>query len=522
MASDTKSIDTKPIQMNVGAVETPPETSRGLSRETRLGMAVAGSFAVLVGSVFGVKQIVGVDRQSGPAAAAQVTLTDEKIVIQAPAPAFSSDPNNIKVDLTGIDMPKIPVVDTARIDPYAAIKVDLSGIDMPKMPIIDTTKAEPQSLTPRKEKLKFEVKDDFNAPTTKAGGLTLAKFEETKKIELTQKFDVPPPLPTLPASGSQTELAPITVPKIELKPIQTESPAINTSAVDLSMPPVPAMEPVKRPEQATLEINVTVPKLQDFSTPPAPFKTNPQELPKMEPPLKVEVPPLNVGEATIKPMNNPPVLQPMARSGDGDPARIDLESVKPKGDTPRTTIMIPATMENREPRTIPVVTAVRRNAKDFDEDLHEPKPGDNYAMISKKYYDDAGYAAALAEYNKSNPTNNKMVRIPPLWVLEQNHAKAMPVGNIRTTSMTAPANDRRDNAPPPPNAESREESKSSPFNGMRVYTVARPGETLRSIAQNQLGNANAWKSVKDYNISVDENAELSPGTKLYMPPGARE
>ncbi len=507
MASDSKAIEMKP-QPEPSA----KEPRSGLSRETRLGMAVAGSFAVLVGGVFGVKQITGLGTDKSAISSEQVKLTDEHAVVNVPSPAFPEDPNAIKIDMTGLSIPAMPKKE------------------------VETAKSETLSLLPKMEMPSFDIPkvDNFNGvpqPTAKPTGISLAKFEEPKSIE-------PPMIPLPGGSGieaSKIEIPKMEIPKLDLKPIEPEksdSTLPKMPSFEISKPESPESKPNGTPAPVTNllptapEIKLAVPKI-DLNAPPVEeikINSDPNRpaLPKMEPPKKdpinLEPAPINTGEGTITPRNTQPNFQPTSRSSEPDPFKIEMKNVEPQVEAPptRTTSSVPAmTMENREPRTIPVVTAVGRSAKDYDEDLHEAKPGDNYAMISKKYYDDANFGTALAEYNRTNPTNNKAIRIPPLWVLEQNHAKAMPASNIRTTSMTAPANDRRDSAPP--SADNREETKSSPFNGMRVYTVQRAGETLRSIAQNQLGNANYWKSLKDYNISVDENSELAPGTKLYLP-----
>lgn len=199
-----------------------------------------------------------------------------------------------------------------------------------------------------------------------------------------------------------------------------------------------------------------------------------------------------------------------------------MESSEIKPEPSRTTIKVPArTMENREPGTVPTSSATRSTNRDYDEDWHDIKADDSYAAISKKYYDDASYAKALQAYNEANPSSDrKKLRIPPIWVLEQNHGKFVPVSNIKTTSLTTPASDRRDLSPPP-SVDNRDEKSNSndPFASLRVYTVQGNGETLKDIARRVLGNESAWQSIKKYNISVNESSELPVGTKLYMPPG---
>ena len=56
----------------------------------------------------------------------------------------------------------------------------------------------------------------------------------------------------------------------------------------------------------------------------------------------------------------------------------------------------------------------------YDEDWHAQREGDTYAIISKEYYKTVDYSAALEAYNKERKkSGERIVRVPPTWVLEE-------------------------------------------------------------------------------------------------------
>ena len=64
---------------------------------------------------------------------------------------------------------------------------------------------------------------------------------------------------------------------------------------------------------------------------------------------------------------------------------------------------------------------------DFDVDLYYPKAGDTYESISRQYYRDARYAAALRQYNRGVELDRgTQVQLPPMYVLRQGTQAAAP------------------------------------------------------------------------------------------------
>ena len=99
------------------------------------------------------------------------------------------------------------------------------------------------------------------------------------------------------------------------------------------------------------------------------------------------------------------------------------------------------------PEIRPVVGEVVRT--DYDVDLHELKQNETYDSISKQYYQDVRYAAALREFNlrRSDPSRGSVVHIPPIYVLKKSYPSL--IGPPRPTTTTPPAAPASRNDMPP-------------------------------------------------------------------------
>src|SRR6185437_6794301 len=92
------------------------------------------------------------------------------------------------------------------------------------------------------------------------------------------------------------------------------------------------------------------------------------------------------------------------------------------------------------PEVKPAVTTDRAAQTSFDVDLYEPKPADTYATISKNFYSDAKYAAALQEYNGRKTVQSlSRVDLPPINVLKQRYPQL--IGTAPTATPPAKAGD---------------------------------------------------------------------------------
>ena len=135
--------------------------------------------------------------------------------------------------------------------------------------------------------------------------------------------------------------------------------------------------------------------------------------------------------------------------------------------------------------------------------MHSASPNDNYKTISKRYYEDEGYAAALEAYNRDNPANGRYVRIPPIEVLLKLYPKVRAKAPLRATSGNTPASLSLQSEGNPMPVAAREDP---------VYAVADGGETLRDIAQKTLGSGEYWRIIYDLNSSLNPAEKLPPGT----------
>src|SRR5205085_512778 len=68
----------------------------------------------------------------------------------------------------------------------------------------------------------------------------------------------------------------------------------------------------------------------------------------------------------------------------------------------------------------PAGAADRPPSTSFDVDLYEPRAGDTYESISREYYNDPRYAAALRAFNNNRPLQGGVqVEVPPMGVLRK-------------------------------------------------------------------------------------------------------
>lgn len=494
MAAD----NTKPTEKKPDA--KPADKAAGLSRETKLGLAVAGSFAALVGGVFGVKGFIKpADRPNADAEKVLATLRSD---FEKPKAAEVREP-------LGITPGRLPEdIQEGKIGVRTDFKKPNDDMGLP-----DLTSSKGKTVEGSGLPELASTGKPVEVPSFDLGLPPLTPVDKTPDV-----FKAPPVDPDIKLAGFQdppkstTELPPLGGAKeaakggIELPPLSLpDSPKSEGAG---SLKPI-----AKQPEGGMPEIKLEAPKLGDEpkagSLSIKPIKkdegTGLPDLKGLENDVPIKVDPRG-GTGTIQP------IKPIGNGNDTIDIKLDTA---PKTDNSRGLGNVPVrTMENREPRGIPVEPSTRRavGGTDFDEDIHQTKQGDNYELIAKKYYEDAGLGRALYEYNAANPTNNGSVRVPPIWVLEQKHAKAIPATNIRTTSMTK-------DAEAPPRSEG---GRDNPFRGLPVYTVQGTDETLKDIARRTLGRAESWQQIKQLNISVSETDPLPPGTKLYMPTGYRD
>ncbi|MBX9579790.1 MAG: hypothetical protein K2X87_05730, partial [Gemmataceae bacterium] len=144
----------------------------------------------------------------------------------------------------------------------------------------------------------------------------------------------------------------------------------------------------------------------------------------------------------------------------------------------------------------------------FDVDVYYPKPGDRYEAVSREFYADGRFAAALQAYNRNRQlVPDQPVDVPPVHVLK----KQFP----QLTGGTVPVGTR---AGLPAAGEWQSGAAADPFRASRPrsYTVPAGGTTMRVVARDALGDASRWQEVYDLNPSYAPN-QVPEGATLRLP-----
>jgi hypothetical protein len=338
------------------------------------------------------------------------------------------------------------------------------------------------------------------------------------------------PVPSLPAgaevrqAGGDLPLPAVDVPKpaveapkapaAEAKPI--DAPKLTPPAIDsipkpadppvkLDIPPInvvqaggPVDPPAAVPAAPKLDIPApTAPTIPSVTTPTPEVKpaAPPPALPKAEPK------PLEMGGPLPKPTETPAAVTPLPAIDVVKPSPVAAEPPKPE----------PAAPPPTRPAELPIVKAAGTAdakaspaATDYDEDLHAPERGDTYAAVSRRYYGDERYAAALQAYNQSaRVADLKLVKVPPIQVLRKGYAAYLgrPAGG-------------EEPAPKPAAAVPA-------AGGRKTWTVPAGGQTMKQVAAAAFGDENLWGVVFDHNRGLYPDRVIPAGTRLTLPPDAR-
>lgn len=165
----------------------------------------------------------------------------------------------------------------------------------------------------------------------------------------------------------------------------------------------------------------------------------------------------------------------------------------------------PLTIEYTKPAgVVPERTATTT----FDVDLYEPTKIDTYSTISKEFYNDAKYAAALAEYNGRRALQGGVrVEVPPIHVLKRRYPQL--VGAVVPASISVPAKD--------PWGPSTEGTPAFRPTAPRTFTVPTGGLRMAEIARVTLGSPTKWSDIYDLNPQLSPSDLLPAGTVVKIP-----
>jgi hypothetical protein len=173
---------------------------------------------------------------------------------------------------------------------------------------------------------------------------------------------------------------------------------------------------------------------------------------------------------------------------------------------------------------VPARPAAAPRVESFDEETYRPRTEDNFASISKRFYQSDKYGQALLLFNREHPRATEALRrdppdltgqavyVPPIHILEKRH------GNVIEgyTPQTSPAplareTPRRDSTAP-----------SGVGTGTAItYQVSPNGETMMEIARTRLGNGERWRDIDKLNPGWRPDYPIPGGTTLRLPADPR-
>lgn len=154
--------------------------------------------------------------------------------------------------------------------------------------------------------------------------------------------------------------------------------------------------------------------------------------------------------------------------------------------------------------TVPMTTETPRR----EDGTYEVQPNDNYWIISQKLYGTGAYFRALAEHNRSKTVRvdrlqpGLAIAAPPVPQLEQSYPDLCPKPNRREAVRNRAA-----------------AVTTASFRGDGRAYVVQEGDTLFTIARNELGKSSRWAEIYALNRETlgKDFDYLTPGMSLTMP-----
>lgn len=143
-----------------------------------------------------------------------------------------------------------------------------------------------------------------------------------------------------------------------------------------------------------------------------------------------------------------------------------------------------------------------------EDGTYEVQPNDNYWTISEKLYGTGAYFRALAEHNRSKTARvdrlqpGLAIAAPPVTQLEQSYPDLCPKPNRREAIRSRAA-----------------AVTTASFRGDGRTYVVQEGDTLFTIARNELGKASRWAEIYALNRETlgKDFDYVTPGMSLTMP-----
>jgi hypothetical protein len=532
------------------------EALKKMTRETKVGLVVAGSFLLLVGVVVFCKLRDGGKAPAGPTATTDpvdVVVNDKKADAE---PATS----------TPADAPTAP--------PSPPVNNNNEGTPLPQhgSPSEDKFLEPPPKLDPPpSNNLPLEITPAGGganpgaagaqaSPLANVGGTIMNQTpapplrEEPPPIEATQQQSnasqsaPPTELGSSENAGSQSQNGnllrpphpPVQPPALEGAGAGGANPDNRTSATPITGAATPPpLNPVNEGSPSPVDPVPSASDARPGSPPPAEGRSAPATILSPVPSDGRETPPgASLAASPIPPASSPgtsaaPVIsdvsaQPSNTAADrGTPAE-PLPVTSP-GVVPATS-PLPAGMPvgaSVPPITIPasrggIRPVAAAQVESFDEEEYRAKAGETFATISMQFYRTDKYAQALLLFNRNHPLAAIGVRqdppvlqpgqpvfIPPTSILEKRYGSIIPELTPLAPARIAPAPtaERRSNAAPAPSA-------------LPQYRVQGEGEMMWEIASRVLKSGERWREIHQLNPALRPELRIAGGTVVTLPADA--
>ena len=332
---------------------------------------------------------------------------------------------------------------------------------------------------------------------------------------------VPSPSPSMPTAGGPAAPMNPTVPLPS--PMVPGTPSVVPSVPSPSGPSVVPSVPLPGPQSPVPGVSLPSPPVDLFPKLPQPSTGS-----LVTPPVVVPSP------GSVNPLPGNSIPSP-GLPAFPSPAAVGVQTAptvpgvfpSPSPEGGNTTGTNGATPNHTKPPVGPSVTQTtameRTPTTSYDVDIYSPKQGDTWEAISREFYNDTKYAAALRAVNNNVSLSGGMVDIPPLFILKQKSQTGGGLGG--STALPSPPP-----SPPPASAPqgsaptwapSNPTTPATPSAGTKIYRVPAGGDTLPAIAKKYLGNEQRWTELYNLNPHVTAPNAVPAGTEIKLPADAK-
>ena len=236
---------------------------------------------------------------------------------------------------------------------------------------------------------------------------------------------------------------------------------------------------------------------------------------------------------TLPPPDNNPAFPPVPptngntnSTAPGQPGLPPIETKAPALPTPKDFGLPPISnaATNNPMFVIPQPKANDARVVNYDVQSFQARAGDSFASLSRDVYKSEAYANALLAYNREFSSNRTMtalqpgqtVLFPPLQVLQQDRyagavADARPTIGAAPVSINPPVplNPNRTFTPPTPSTDAT-----------KSHRIAAGGQKIYELAIQTLGDGSRWTEIYRLNPTIDPLQPIPGNTVVRLPGNA--